>query len=397
MTIGNLHRLTRRGALALGVGLAVSAAMPLQANAAELVIGVINPLTGPGADLGLAGKQGLDPVISRINAAGGINGMKIRVIYRDDQSNPQKGVAAALELINRHRVDIIMGANLTHVAFAVSPMINKAKVPFIVFGTGSALINVKRFPYSFRFNMSTGVEAAVITRHVVLMRKHMRPGLLVDRTALGQSGRRALETALTKYKIKPVGVETFAMSDTDMTGQLIKLRNAKADVVLVWGLGPMLAHAARSAERIGYKAPVYGGIGMHQSAFLKLAGPAGAKWSATFFRSFTRAEGAPAAYNVQAYVKELEGVYGKGVSSSNMISAVWFDAMNALAAAVKGAKSKKGEAIRAALERIKGYKGLMSTYTFSPTDHDGFDPRDTTLAFALGVKRSIRLRVPNAP
>lgn len=392
---GSSIGISRRLAFAAAILAATALTAAGPAAAQELVIGIVNPLTGPGSDLGISGQQAVDPLVAEINKAGGVNGMKLRVIYRDDQSNPQRGVAAALELIQREKVDIVMGANLTHVAFAVSPIINQAKIPFIVFGTGDGLTDPAKFPYSFRLNMTNAMEAATIADYVVNVLKLKSPGLLVDNTALGQSGERALRAALAKYKIEPVGRETFALADTDMSGQIISLKNAKADVLLVWGLGPMLAQAARSAERVGFGVPVIGGIGTHQEGFYKLAGPAGEKWAGTFFRSFTRGATEPPQPAVQAFIGRLRGAYGDKLSSSNMISGVWDDALRLVVHAVAKAKSKDGDAVKAVLEATGEYKGLMSTYSFSATKHDGFNPGDVTIAYSMGAADFIRLRVPN--
>lgn len=391
--IPNTTALIRRIALALALGSLAAAPAASQ----EIVIGIINPMTGPGSDLGVSGQQAADLVVNEVNKAGGVNGMKLRVVYRDDQSNPQRGVAAALELLQREKVDVIMGANLTNVAFAISPIINEAKVPFIVFGTGDGLTDPEKFPYSFRLNMTNSMEAAAIIEYVVKTLGKKAPGLLVDNTALGQSGERALRGALEKQGIAPVGRETFALADTDMTSQLNALKNAKADVILVWGLGPMLAHAARSAERAGVDLPVIGGIGMHQEGFYKLAGPAGEKWSASFFRAFTRGDGDQGSPAIRDFIGRLRGAYGDRIAASNMISGVWDDALRLYLHAVSTAKSKESAKIKAAIEATREYKGLMATYSFGPAKHDGFDPKGVTIAYSMGAVDFIRRRVPNAP
>src|SRR5208337_5109957 len=94
----------------------------------KVVIGVINHLSGMGAELGQAGRMGATIVAEEINAAGGVGGKKIELIYRDDESNPQKAVSAANELIFKQGVKVIMGTNLTHVANAINKIINNEKI-----------------------------------------------------------------------------------------------------------------------------------------------------------------------------------------------------------------------------------------------------------------------------
>ena len=64
---------------------------PSAGMAEDFTIGVISPMTGVGADLGIASQQAVEPVIEEINRAGGMNGMQIKVIFRDDESNPAEG------------------------------------------------------------------------------------------------------------------------------------------------------------------------------------------------------------------------------------------------------------------------------------------------------------------
>jgi branched-chain amino acid transport system substrate-binding protein len=369
------------------------------ARADEFVIGVINPMTGPGADMGIWARRALEPAVAELNAQGGINGIPIRVIFRDDESNPQKGVASVYELIQRQHVNMIMGAQLTHVAAAISPIINQAKVPFIVFGTGAALIDPAKLPYSFRFNMTTEEEASVLVSYAE-KNGWTQPAYLVDPTAYGQSGEKMLNLELAKQNLKPVAVETFSVGDTDMTGQFITLQKASPNVLFVWGLGTMLAQAARSADRVAFDRPVLGSIGMHQEGFVELAGPAGKKWAGTFFRAFTRSDTDPAPERTRAFVDKIAALYGSQLNKSMstiMSAAPWDDAIRAIVGALNRTGAKTGDDIKAALESAPPYHGILTTYAFSPQKHDGFDERDIAIAYALGVERAIRLRVPEAP
>jgi branched-chain amino acid transport system substrate-binding protein len=380
------------------VAAAFVAAMHTAAQAKDFTIGVINPMTGPGADMGNWARRALEPAIADINAAGGINGTKIRLVFRDDESNPQKGVANVYELLQREHADMIMGAQLTNVATAISPIINQAKVPFIVFGTGAALIDPVKFPYSFRFNMTTEEEAIVLSAYAE-KKGWNKPALLVDSTAYGQSGAKVLRQELAKWHVAPVATETFALSDTDMTGQFLSIQKAQPNVLFVWGLGTMLAQAARSGERVGFSAPVLGSIGMHQEGFVELAGNAGKSWAGTFFKALSRSETEPAPERTRAYVDRIAKLYRPQLneSMSTIMSAVpWDDAIRSLAEALKNSKGTSGDDIKIAIEAAPAYSGILSTYTFGPKKHDGYDPSAIAIAYALGVERAIRLRVPDA-
>ena len=101
------------------VGLAVScAASLLFASSAsaqgvtkdEILIGGFGPITGPAAYIGLGGRDGLAMAIKEINAAGGINGRKFRLIFEDDGHSPTRALGAVKKLIDQDKVFMIFCA-----------------------------------------------------------------------------------------------------------------------------------------------------------------------------------------------------------------------------------------------------------------------------------------------
>jgi ABC-type branched-subunit amino acid transport system substrate-binding protein len=132
---------------------------------------------------------------------------------------------------------------------------------------------------------------------------------------------------------------------------------------------------------------------MHQEGFIKLGSPSGDKWSATIWRAFTQGA-TPAPEPVRNYVARQMRIYGDKLSGSVNISALWDDALKLTFEAVKRANSTQGDALKASLEKTRDFKGLISTYSFSESRHDGFDARDITIAFATNVDRHIRRRIP---
>jgi branched-chain amino acid transport system substrate-binding protein len=381
--------------LLLGVSLTAVLATPTKAE--DFVIGVINALTGDGSELGLGSQQAVEPFADEINKAGGIDGMQLKIVLRDDESNPQKAVAAVYELLQRQRASIIMGTNLTNVAFAVTPIINQAKVPFIVFGTGTPLIDPVKFPYSFRTSVNTGVEAGKLVDYAFATGRYKKPGIMVDATALGQTGDKALRAALAKYNLEPVAAETFNPGDTDMTSQLSRLQKAGADVMFVWGVAGPMSYVARSADRIGYHPDVLCNLGVHSQVFIDLTGEAGKSWAGTAYRATTFAPNDPVPADVKAYIGKMRQLWGsKATSGTVLLSVQWQDTLSLVVQAIKRAKSKNGDDLKKALEETS-YKGMMSNFSFGPDKHDGIDPAAVTISYATKVDDVFSMRVPDAP
>jgi branched-chain amino acid transport system substrate-binding protein len=381
--------------LLLAAALTVAAATPSRAE--DFVIGVVNALTGDGSELGIGSQQAVEPFADAINKAGGIDGMQLKIVLRDDESNPQKAVAAVYELLQRQHASIIMGTNLTNVAFAVTPIINQAKVPFIVFGTGTPLIDPVKFPYSFRTSVSTDIEAGKLVDYAFATGRYKKAGIMVDATALGQTGDKAIRAALAKYHLEPVAAETFNPGDTDMTSQLSRLQAAGADVMFVWGVAGPTASVARSADRIGYHPDVLCNLGVHSQVFIDLTGETGKNWAGTAYRATTFGTDAPVPADVKAFVGRMRQLWGaKATSGTVLLSVQWQDTMSLVVEAIRRAKSKNGDALKKALEETS-YRGMMANFTFGPDKHDGIDPAAVTISYATKVDDVFSLRVPDAP
>ena len=69
-----------------------------------ITIGAFGPITGPAAYIGLGGRDGANLAIKEINAAGGINGRKLTMIFEDDGHSPTKALAAVKKLVEQDQV-----------------------------------------------------------------------------------------------------------------------------------------------------------------------------------------------------------------------------------------------------------------------------------------------------
>ncbi len=135
------------------VGFAVAlAAEPVDA-ADPVKIGLVAALSGQSAASGEAITRGLTVAIDEINARGGVlDGRKLELIRRDDESNPSKGVTAARELIFKEQVAALFGGIDTPVSLAIVPLANAEKKPFIgVWAAGTGITRNGANPnYVFR-------------------------------------------------------------------------------------------------------------------------------------------------------------------------------------------------------------------------------------------------------
>jgi branched-chain amino acid transport system substrate-binding protein len=109
--------------LLLGAGLFTMACGPPE----PIRLGFLGGLSGRAADLGLAGRDGVQLAVDLRNLAGGVAGRQVALVFKDDEQNPDKAREAARELLDQG-VAAILGPMTSDMAMAVAPLINQAQV-----------------------------------------------------------------------------------------------------------------------------------------------------------------------------------------------------------------------------------------------------------------------------
>jgi branched-chain amino acid transport system substrate-binding protein len=217
------------------------------AHAQEVKIGLAAALTGPASFVGTEIKRGAEIAIDEINAKGGVKGRKLVLIARDDEHNPVKTVAQYRELVEREKVVAMLGASNSASMLAVTPIVNDTlKVPVICPATDATEITENEAQkkgnenYLFRVGMYGTGQANFMVDTMVKKFGHKKIGLLNWTGGWGVTGRGELNRRLKEHGLTPVGDETFDNNDTDMTAQIIKLKNAGAVAVVQaradWGV-----------------------------------------------------------------------------------------------------------------------------------------------------------------
>ena len=105
----------------------VGISAPLMAGE-PIVIGSINPLTGTNAVQGLDMKRGEELALAQINAAGGIFGRPLKIIWEDTESSPKGGMDAVHKLVEINKVPLILGAYSSGISVPTGQWTNSKKV-----------------------------------------------------------------------------------------------------------------------------------------------------------------------------------------------------------------------------------------------------------------------------
>lgn len=359
----------------LGSTLALSALLATSALAQEPIkIGISGPFTGGSSSMGVSMRDGVKLAITEINKAGGVLGRPLVGVERDDEARNELGVQIAQELINKEKVVATVGFINTGVALAAQRFYQEAEIPvFNNVATGTVITQQFAAPkeknnYIFRNAANDIIQSAMIVDEAITRRGFKKPAILADSTNYGQLGREDLVRALAAKGVKPVAEEKFNIKDTDMTAQLLRAKEAGADVILTYGIGPELAQIANGQAKLGWKVPLIGSWTLSMSSFIDTSGPNGD--GAVMPQTFVQLPNTP---KRKAFIEAYQAAYKIERMPSPVSAAQGYDSIYLLAAAIKQAGSTDGRKMREALENLDTkVDGVITVYDhpFTATDHE---------------------------
>jgi branched-chain amino acid transport system substrate-binding protein len=239
----------------------------------SITIGAFGPITGPAAYIGLAGRDGANLAIKEINAAGGINGRKLSMIFEDDGHSPTKALASVKKLIDQDHVFMIFcvaGSNGT--LGTIDFVRENGRVMFVSFASAPGVT------WPFARNMFRGGTTEV-PRYGELYAEYLHDSLKATKIAI-LSGREeypknegdALTTQLKNwYQAAPVKRAEFNIGDKDFTPQLLDIQGADPQVIAIFGNPAEAAIAMRQAKELGINASFFVGSNMVDQGLLSAA------------------------------------------------------------------------------------------------------------------------------
>lgn len=370
--------------------LAATLALASAAAAQDIKIGLTGPFTGGSSSMGVSMRDGVKLAVEEINAAGGVDvggkKTKITLIERDDEAKNELGVQIAQELINKEKVTATVGFINTGVSLASQRFYQEAEIP-VMNNVATGTLVAKQFPapnYIFRTSANDAIQSSMIVDEAIVRQGFKKPAIMADSTNYGQLGRTDLEAALAAKGVKAVAVEKFNVKDTDMTAQLLRAKEAGADVLLTYAIGPELAQLANGMAKLGWKVPMIGSWTLSMASFIDTAGAngEGAIMPQTFIQQ-------PTTPKRKAFIEAYQKAYKVDRIASPVSAAQGYDSVYLLAAAIEQAKSTEGPKVREALENLgKKIEGVVTIYDkpFTKDDHEAISNNIPVMGIIRGGK-----------
>ena len=344
-------------------------ALSISASAfSQVKVGVIQGLSGPPAivDFGESYLQGLKLALKDYQAKGGKT--KIELVVYDDEANPQRAVSLTQRLIQNDRVPIVIGTVSSGNVLAMAPIMQKAGVPLvagpsIATNITAQFINEKP-SYIFRCSM---VEKYQIDKMLDWgVKNFKRIGLIHSTTGYGNFAAKEIQDGLKARGVTLVAIEAAAPGVNDLTPQMVKLKDAQADLVLNFHESFELPF--RPMPRLNYKPVVAGNWGLSSQKVLEIVGKdaiEGTVMGQALDINSPRAK---------EFDERMKKEYGKDYRWP-VLAALGYDAGQVVFKAVDQVGKSDPKAIRDALENIDGIQAISATPAkpFSATDHECLD------------------------
>jgi branched-chain amino acid transport system substrate-binding protein len=231
-------RIPRTGIImALLLGMAAGSALA-EPQATTIRIGEINPLTGKLAVHGQEIHQGILYAVEEINAGGGPQGRSVKLISRDDQSQPDVAISQAEDLILREQVAGLVGGYVDSLVGPISEVALTHHVPYVASASlQGALTRERKNPYFFRVARLDGIVIPLcqFTKEVLRPR---RTAIIHAATPGSTEFASDVKACLEAAGVKIAVVEKFRPGSPDFSALLLKLRAATVDVVISGGFYP---------------------------------------------------------------------------------------------------------------------------------------------------------------
>jgi len=241
----------------------------------EIVIGMSNSLSGPAAGLGTKLKSGATVYLDKVNAAGGVNGRKIRLISYDDGYEPEQTAAMTRKLIEQDKVFALFGYVGTPTSAAAIPQASRMGVPYIAPFTGAEFLRNPVSPVIFNVRASYFDETEGMVERLTKDLGIKKIGVFIQDDAYGNAGKSGVKRALDKLGLPLTGEGKYVRNTVDVGGGLSALKAANPEAVVMVGAYKACAEFVKQARASGFNPKFLNVSFVGTSNFINEAGSAG--------------------------------------------------------------------------------------------------------------------------
>lgn len=327
-------------------------------NTDPIVIGLLDAFSGDRAMNGEYTKEGAEMFLEDINAAGGVMGRTVTIIYEDDQGAEASATNAYQKLVAENDVCATVLNKYSSVVLAMEPFVADEEIPAICSGssvkleasTNEWLLSTRRSDTGS--GVSIGLHCASVGATKV--------AILHSPDALGTGITPVIEATLEEKGVEVVSVQQFTADEKNFAPYMAKIKDSGCDMIVAIAQTNEAALIMNAVYDAGMNVPCIGNSAFAQSSTLSNAKPEAAEgWYSVTAFSFKSAEPKTA-----EWVARYNEKYGR---NPDMTSATTYDALTMICAAIEAAGTDEPAAINEQLHALKGLEGVASVYTYQGT------------------------------
>jgi branched-chain amino acid transport system substrate-binding protein len=343
--------------LVVGLALALGISVLLKSRQKDaLRIGVILPLTGPGAPYGNQVMEGINVAAAEAVAQGLVEKERLKLIVEDDKTETAQGVNAINKLISADGVRVVIGALASSVTLACAPVAEREKVLLLSPGSSSDLIS-EAGDYIFRIAPRDSYDGEFLARAMSRDFGVKSAAILHLDNDFGVGLMKSFVAAFEGNGGKVVMRESFPMGSSDFRTQITKLKTGTFDALLLIAAGNENVVALRQIREIGLKTQMFAPSTLNDPDLIRLAGESanGVIFSAA---SFDGIKNDPA---VKAFFEAFSRAYRD--KQPTTFTAYGYDSLMILLRAIKE-KGYDSERIKTFLYSMPVFHGASGPTTF---------------------------------
>ncbi len=330
----------------------------------EIVIGGVLPYTGPAGQLGYTITMGMRLGAEEINANGGINGRKIKVIVEDDQYVPANSVQALQKLIDVHSAFALLGISGGSHGLAMMPIIEKNKIPVINPAVTTDAHYAANRPNVFGVGMNYVDGAYEMMKLVNKLHPNEKWGSMVQDDESGAPREAGFDKATKELNLNVVLKQKFKPRQMDFSAEILRLKSAGATALHLGGLPAINAAIIKEAKKQGMAMKFAGLWTDHTPPMLDLAGAEGdGMYIYDFVPAITdKVASGPFLALANKYMPKED------LPKANRYTMLGFVAMKVMGDAIaKCGKDVTRDCVNANIEKTRNYSaGVGAPVTFGP-------------------------------
>ena len=224
----------------------------------------VDDRSGAAADTGNESFRGFELAVEAANAAGGIGGHPIEIIQYDGKTDPQLTASFAARCAEDDNALLILGGNPAAPAAAITPIANEYGIPYFMMSAGTDNLTDNPAQYLFRFG-PRNAQDAIAYSELLAEQGFKRVALIFNTLPFGLDSATAAREYLGQHGVQIVAEEGYDVAATDLSPQVVNIREAKPDVVLVFPYPADGARVLRTLQQLDVDTPVL----VTRSALLK--------------------------------------------------------------------------------------------------------------------------------